>query len=120
MHYAHYGDFMETNEAGEVLGTFQAADMALLMGYSRQLNKRFSVARLKVIYSDYYLYNSFGWRPISAAPIMILPTRLRFPLWEGTSARSSTVIRTEIQNLCLLRFRRQFPSAWHTFRFVST
>ena len=61
MHYAHYGDFTETNESGEVLGTFQASDMALLIGYSKQLNKRFSIgSTLKVIYSDFYLYNSFG------------------------------------------------------------
>ena len=61
MHYAHYGDFTETNEAGEVLGTFEAADMALMIGYSKQLNERFSLgSTLKIIYSDYYLYNSFG------------------------------------------------------------
>ena len=35
--------------------------MALLVGYSMQLNERISVgSTLKMIYSDYYLYSSFG------------------------------------------------------------
>ena len=61
MHYAHYGEFIETNVAGEQLGTFRAADYALLLGYATQVNQRISIGSiLKIIYSDYYISNSFG------------------------------------------------------------
>jgi hypothetical protein len=61
MHYANYGEFIESNIAGEQMGTFRAADYALILGYAHQLNRRFSIgSNLKVIYSDYYLYHSFG------------------------------------------------------------
>jgi hypothetical protein len=61
MHYANYGEFMETDATGEQLGTFRAADYAFSIGYSHQLNQRISIgANLKTIYSDYYIVNSFG------------------------------------------------------------
>src|SRR5262245_54613757 len=56
IHFAHYGEFIETNEAGEATGTFRAADYALVTGYARDLNPRISIGtNLKLIYSDYYL-----------------------------------------------------------------
>ena len=61
MHFVHYGEFVETNEAGETMGTFRAADYALLTGYAHALNPRISIGgNLKFIYSDYYLYHAFG------------------------------------------------------------
>jgi hypothetical protein len=61
IHYASYGDFKETNVTGEIIGSFKAADYAFGFGWSRQMNKFFSVgANLKGIYSDYYIMNSFG------------------------------------------------------------
>jgi hypothetical protein len=61
IHYANYGKFTETNVYGDIEGSFKAADYALLIGWARPLNSKFSVgAGLKGIYSDYYIYNSFG------------------------------------------------------------
>ncbi len=61
IHYANYGKFKETNVYGEIEGTFKAADYELLIGWSRPLNRSFSLgASLKALYSDYYIYNSFG------------------------------------------------------------
>lgn len=61
IHYANYGTFKEADVTGEIIGSFKAADYAFGFGWSRQLNKLFSVgANLKGIYSDYYIENSFG------------------------------------------------------------
>ena len=61
MHYASYGDFLETDEYGNVLNNFKASDYALTIGGGYQYNSRFSFgAAIKAIYSDYYIYNSFG------------------------------------------------------------
>ncbi|MFN8165313.1 MAG: type IX secretion system protein PorQ [Bacteroidia bacterium] len=61
IHYANYGTFDEADEFGNITGTFKASDYALSLGYGRQLNPLFSVGgALKILYSDMYLYNSFG------------------------------------------------------------
>ncbi len=61
MHYASYGQFLETDITGEIVGSFHAADYNLNLGWGYRLNKLFSIgANLKGIYSDYYIYNSFG------------------------------------------------------------
>ncbi len=61
MHYANYGEFFETDEYGNVNGTFKAADYALTVGGGYQYNPMFSFgAAIKFLYSDYYIYNSFG------------------------------------------------------------
>ncbi len=61
MHYANYGSFPETDETGQTIGTFHAADYNFNVGWGYRLNKLFSVgANLKTIYSNYYIYNSFG------------------------------------------------------------
>lgn len=61
MHYASYGDFKETDDYGNVTGTFKSSDYALSLGYGRDLNRFFSVGgTLKFIYSDYYIYNAFA------------------------------------------------------------
>lgn len=61
IHYANYGKFDETNVYGDIEGSFKAADYNLTIGWGYKLNQGFSVgASLKGIYSDYYLYNSFG------------------------------------------------------------
>ncbi len=61
MNYAAYGQFLETDEFGNIIGTFRAADYSLNMAVGRELNQYFSYgAQLKVLYSDYYIYNSFG------------------------------------------------------------
>jgi hypothetical protein len=61
MHYAAYGDFLLTDEYGNVNGTFKASDVALTLSGGYQFNPRFSFGgAMKFIYSDYYLYNAFG------------------------------------------------------------
>jgi len=61
MHYANYGSFPETDVAGLSLGTFHAADYNLNVGWGYRMNRLFSIgADLKAIYSNYYIYNSFG------------------------------------------------------------
>ncbi len=61
MHFASYGQLLETDVAGQILGTFHAADYNLNLGWGYKMNKLFSVgASLKGIYSDYYIYKSFG------------------------------------------------------------
>ena len=61
MHYASYGQFLETDEFGNVNGTFKASDYALTISGGYQFNTKFSFgAAFKTIYSDYYIYNSFG------------------------------------------------------------
>lgn len=61
MHYANYGQFLETNVTGDVVGTFHASDYNFNIGWGYRMNDYFSIgANLKAIYSDYYLYNSFG------------------------------------------------------------
>ncbi|MCC7232214.1 MAG: type IX secretion system protein PorQ [Bacteroidia bacterium] len=61
IHYANYGQFLETNDFGDITGTFHASDYALDLGWGYNLNSLFSVgATLRGIYSDYYIYNAFG------------------------------------------------------------
>lgn len=61
MHYANYGQFLETDVYGDIQGTFKAADYALQLGWGYQYNPLFSIgASLKTIYSNYYVYSAFG------------------------------------------------------------
>ena len=61
MHYADYGSFLASDITGQIQGTFHAADYNFNVGWGMQLNPYFSIgAALKTIYSDLYLYNSFG------------------------------------------------------------
>ena len=59
--YISYGDFLETDEGGNELGTFTAAEYAFILGWGKNIDSSFSVgANLKPIYSNMYLYNSVG------------------------------------------------------------
>jgi hypothetical protein len=59
--YLDYGTFVETDEGGNELGKFTAAEYALVLGWGKQIDSNFSVgANLKPIYSSLYLYNSVG------------------------------------------------------------
>lgn len=61
MNFASYGQFMETDEFGTVVGNFTASDYGLTLGFGRELNRLFSYgAAIKFLYSDYYVMNSFG------------------------------------------------------------
>lgn len=59
--YADYGQFVETDAAGNELGKFRASEYALMLGYGKQIDSLFSVGvNLKPIFSDLYAYNSLG------------------------------------------------------------
>jgi hypothetical protein len=59
--YVNYGDFTETNEFGEEIGSFQAAEYAINLGAGRQVAERLAVgANLKAITSQLESYSSFG------------------------------------------------------------
>ena len=59
--YVTYGDFIETNERGQEIGTFQASEYAINLGAGKQVAERLAVgANLKVITSQMERYSSFG------------------------------------------------------------
>ena len=62
MRYAGYGTFIHTNDdAAYELGTFSCNDIGLTLGWGRQLDSCFSIgANLKLMYSGYESYSSFG------------------------------------------------------------
>lgn len=59
--YIDYGDFIETDLAGNETGGFTAGEYAFMLGYGRQLDSNFSIGvMLKTIYSSFYDYSSLG------------------------------------------------------------
>ncbi len=58
--YLNYGKFYNTNEYGEILGKFNAADYAINVSYSYPLKKFNFGGTLKTIVSDYFEATSFG------------------------------------------------------------
>lgn len=59
--YVSYGEFDWTDELGNINGTFNAAEYALVLGAGKQLSEKYSVgANLKAISSQFESYNSFG------------------------------------------------------------
>jgi hypothetical protein len=59
--YLNYGSFKETDESGNITGTFSAAEYALSLIYSRDIDSLFSIgANLKPVYSFLDKYSSFG------------------------------------------------------------
>ncbi|MBC8321889.1 MAG: type IX secretion system protein PorQ [Bacteroidetes bacterium] len=61
LQYMDYGKIDYADENGNLGGTFGAYDMAITVGWGRQLDSLFSIgAAAKLIYSSYESYNSFG------------------------------------------------------------
>jgi hypothetical protein len=61
LHYINYGDFLHTNETGEILGNFVPSEYSLNLYYSRPLNSKFNAgAALKTIYSSFFTHFSSG------------------------------------------------------------
>lgn len=59
--FIDYGEFTETDNAGNEIGDFSAGEYAFVIGYAKQVDTNFSIgANVKVIYSDFYDYNSLG------------------------------------------------------------
>ena len=61
MQFVNYGKFTMTDESGYEQGYFHAGDYAATIAWGRQLDSCFSIgANLKLIYSAYESYQSFG------------------------------------------------------------
>lgn len=61
MQFISYGNFTEADEAGVKYGEFSASEYALNVGWGRWLTPKFSIgANAKLIYSNFYIENSFG------------------------------------------------------------
>jgi hypothetical protein len=61
VNYISYGDFTETDAAGNEIGSFTAGEYAYFIGYGYQIDTNFSVgANIKGIYSSLYDYQSFA------------------------------------------------------------
>lgn len=59
--YISYGQFDYADETGERSGSFYAGETALSLGWGRQLDSLFSIgSNLKMIFSSFESYNSFG------------------------------------------------------------
>lgn len=59
--YVGYGDFDQTDEFGQVTGTFNASEYAITVGASKELYERLSVGvNAKLITSQLESYNSLG------------------------------------------------------------
>jgi hypothetical protein len=66
--YVNYGEFKLTNEVGDVEGTFNAAEYAVVLGAARPIDERLTVgANLKFITSQLESYNSIGFTTDLAA-----------------------------------------------------
>ncbi|HEY1040285.1 MAG TPA: PorV/PorQ family protein, partial [Bacteroidia bacterium] len=56
-----YGKFKETDEYGEIQGTFRANDYNFALSYARDMDSSFTWGiSLKTIFSKYYTYSSLG------------------------------------------------------------
>jgi len=61
LQYLNYGEFLEANEYGDILGTFRAAEYSLNLSYSYRLDSSLTIgATLRPIYSVLERYTSFG------------------------------------------------------------
>jgi hypothetical protein len=60
--YLNYGSFKETDESGNITGTFSAAEYAFSLIYSKDIDSLFSVGgNLKPVLSHLEKYTSFGF-----------------------------------------------------------
>ncbi len=61
INYIDYGRFVEADETGEIIGQFTAGEYSFQLGWGRLLTERLMLgSNLKLIYSSFYTYNSFG------------------------------------------------------------
>jgi len=59
--FIDYGQFTETDNAGNEIGEFSSGEYAFVIGYAREIDTNFSIgANVKTIYSNFYDYNSLG------------------------------------------------------------
>jgi hypothetical protein len=101
IHYANYGTFKQTNEIGDVTGSFKAADYSFGFGWGHQLNPLFSVgANLKGIYSDYFIEHSFGIAgDIGVTFLDTIPSFLRYLTFSLVAKNIGSQLTTYIPDI---------------------
>lgn len=71
--YINYGTFTQADPTGQPQGTFTASEVALNLGWGRQLDTNFTIgANIKGIYSSFETYNASGLA-VDVAGSWILP-----------------------------------------------
>jgi hypothetical protein len=61
MQFINYGEFQRADASGQVNGTFSAGEYAMNFGWGRKLHPHWAIgANLKVIYSSFESYSSWG------------------------------------------------------------
>jgi len=81
MQFVNFGKFSMTDESGTEMGYFHAGDYAATVGWGRQLDSNFTIgANLKLIYSGYESYQSFGIAADVAASYVNQKKRLALSL----------------------------------------
>lgn len=105
--YVNYGTFDETDDRGEILGTFDAAEYAINLGVGKQVYDRLAIgANLKVITSQMAGYSSFGLGADAAATYIDTARNLTATLVFRNMGRQLTYYAED--NLEPLPFEMQF------------
>jgi len=59
--YVNYGEFQQSDEIGNLIGSFDASELAFVVGVGRQINERINVGiNLKAISAGYESYSASG------------------------------------------------------------
>lgn len=59
--YIHYGTFIHADEGGNIVGEFSVSEIAAIATWSNKYRDAFKYGvNFKMVYSNYFLYNSFG------------------------------------------------------------
>jgi len=98
--FIDYGEFTETDNAGNEIGDFSAGEYAFVIGYARELDTNFSVgANVKAIYSNFYDYNSFGAAIDASATYVSLDKNFTMALVAKNIGRQVTTFNGENEDL---------------------
>ncbi|HEX5001385.1 MAG TPA: type IX secretion system protein PorQ [Bacteroidia bacterium] len=95
MHYVDYGHFDETDETGEVTGSFKAGEYSLNLTWAKQLaDSAFSFGvTLKTIYSSLESYTSYGLAADLGANYYIEPAMVNLSLVAKNAGRQLKAYR---------------------------
>ncbi len=98
--FIDYGQFTETDNAGNEIGDFSAGEYAFVIGYARELDTNFSVGgNIKAIYSNFYDYNSVGAAVDISATYLSLDRNFTMALVAKNIGRQITSFNEEDESL---------------------
>jgi hypothetical protein len=118
MRYVGYGKFISTDEIGNQLGYFGANDLAMTLGWGRQLDSNFSIgANLKMIYCAYESYSSFGLALDVAGSYYNPKKNISLTLLFKNMDPNSKPLPQAISKKLLLTFKLPFLNVFNIFRF---